>query len=59
MPWLLEAPSLSIAFIEVARGLETPEDYSAFDPALFDYVWFTARVDEEDPCAAFHTPSNG
>ena len=59
VPWLLEAPSLSIAFIEVARGLETPEDYSAFDPALFDYVWFTARVDEEDPCAAFHTPSNG
>ena len=49
---------LVLAFVEVTDGLAAAADYGAFDPSLFDYVWFTARVDAADPCAAFGgTPS--
>lgn len=59
------APTLAIAFFEVDRAGEAPADY-AFDeetegardpggapPLPFDYVWFTPRVDSEDPCDAY------
>jgi uncharacterized iron-regulated protein len=53
VPWHLPGDSLSIALVEVARGQEEASDYGAFDPRLYDFVWFTARVDEKDPCEAF------
>ncbi len=53
VPWHLEGQSLTLAFVEVVEGRETATDYPSFDPQLFDYVWFTPRVDENDPCEAF------
>src|SRR5204862_6572266 len=42
----------SIAFLEVDEAKTTPAAYAAaFDGALpFDFVWFTPRVDDTDPC---------
>jgi uncharacterized iron-regulated protein len=47
---------ISIAFVEVDK--EKPEPYSyaiagANGRAPFDYLWFTPRVDDEDPCEKF------
>ncbi|GAB4393904.1 MAG: ChaN family lipoprotein [Kiloniellaceae bacterium] len=53
VPWHLEGEKLTVALVEVVRGQESATDYPAFDPRLFDFVWFTPRVDEKDPCAAF------
>jgi uncharacterized iron-regulated protein len=39
---------LGIAFVEVVRGQSDPRSYL---PAPFDFLWFTPRVDEKDPCA--------
>lgn len=50
VPWRLGEEVFSLAFIEVTRGEEIAETYPSFDAAQFDFVWFTARVDEEDPC---------
>lgn len=44
---------VSVALIEVIRGKVDVADYSSFDPALYDYVWFTPRLDEIDPCEKF------
>jgi uncharacterized iron-regulated protein len=48
VPWYLEGVVKSVAFVEV--GEQT-------DPAAYaehaDYVWFTPRVDEVDPCEAY------
>ena len=43
----------SVALLEVDPDAAAPADYAArFDGALpFDYVWFTARADDTDPCA--------
>jgi hypothetical protein len=41
--------------VEVATGRTAPTDYAERfgGPRLpFDYVWFTARADAPDPCAA-------
>ncbi len=45
---------LSIAFFEVEVDEDDPSAYTdgASKPP-FDYIWFTPRVDDEDPCAAF------
>jgi uncharacterized iron-regulated protein len=46
----------SVAFVEVADDRPAPADYAArFGAARlpFDYVWFTARADNVDPCARF------
>lgn len=52
VPWHLPARDvLSVAFLEVVRGDTRPQDY--FDEGAFDFVWFTPRVDEDDPCARF------
>jgi hypothetical protein len=51
-----EASVISVAFLEVSRDRLEPTAYAArFGRATlpFDYVWFTPRVDDDDPCAAF------
>ena len=54
VPWQLRVrgggEAFTLALVEVAAGREHPADYAAFDPARFDFVWFTPRVDEKDPC---------
>jgi uncharacterized iron-regulated protein len=46
---------VSLALLEVEAAANAPADYGArFDGALpFDYVWFTPRVDDADPCETF------
>jgi len=47
---------LSIAFVEVIPGLDTPEAYeteSASGKPPFDVIWFSSRVDRSDPCADY------
>ena len=49
-----DARVASVAFVEVADGWTAPADYAARFGATrlpFDYVWFTARADNVDPCA--------
>ena len=55
VPIFLEAGAkvVSIGFVEVVRGAKKPSAYDAFDPALYDWIWFTPRVDEIDPCDKF------
>jgi uncharacterized iron-regulated protein len=51
----LEAPGASVASVllrEVRHGDTDPKRYAA-DDGPFDYVWFTPRASDEDPCAAF------
>jgi len=45
-----ERSVVSIAFLEV--GLETPDEIAELERA-FDFVWFTPRVDDLDPCDRF------
>lgn len=42
--------SVSLAFIEVQAETLKASDYEI---EHYDYVWFTARVDNEDPCKKF------
>ncbi len=52
----LEAPGksvVSVLFREVTHGETDPRTY-ATDEGPFDYVWFTPRGSDDDPCAAFH-----
>jgi uncharacterized iron-regulated protein len=47
---------ISLAFLEVSQDLGEPTAYAArfhWQTLPFDYIWFTPRVDEQDPCAAF------
>jgi uncharacterized iron-regulated protein len=47
---------ISIAFLEVDNQKPEPHNYALPDPngrLPFDYVWFTARVDDENPCEKF------
>ncbi len=51
----LEAPDssvVSLAFREVQRDQSEPSAHDASE-GPFDYVWFTPRASDEDPCAAF------
>ncbi len=45
----------AVALLEVEAGATAPTDYAArHGGALpFDYVWFTPRIDDVDPCAKF------
>jgi uncharacterized iron-regulated protein len=46
----------SVAFVEVATGRTSPADYAERfgDGGLpFDFVWFTTRADDVDPCTRF------
>ena len=47
---------ISIAFVEVDKQKTEPQSYALAYPdgrLPFDYVWFTPRVDDEDPCEKF------
>ena len=45
---------VSIAFLEVDDQKPEPHNYALPNgQLLFDYVWFTARVDDENPCEKF------
>ena len=47
---------ISIAFVEVDKQKTEPQSYALPYPdgrLPFDYVWFTPRVDDEDPCEKF------
>jgi len=47
----------SIAWLEVQKGVENPAAYAegfAAERLPFDFVWFTPRANDDDPCAAFH-----
>jgi uncharacterized iron-regulated protein len=46
----------TVVFMEVQPSATEPEDYAARFSATslpFDYVWFTPRMDDDDPCDAF------
>src|SRR5918994_1293768 len=48
--------TVSIAFVEVDKQKTEPQSYALPYPKgqlPFDYVWFTPRVDDEDPCEKF------
>lgn len=62
VPWHLArtAPGktiVTVGLIEVAQGAGEPQAYAdRFGGRLpFDFIWFTPRVDDEDPCARFET----
>lgn len=63
VPWHLRqrgaGDSLTIALVEVVAGCEAVRDYADFDAARYDYVSFTPRVDEADPCARLRAPAKG
>ena len=45
---------ISIVFLEVDNQKPEPHNYALANGRLpFDYVWFTPRVDDEDPCEKF------
>jgi hypothetical protein len=47
---------VSIAFAEVENGKTEPAAYASrwnTNALPFDFVWFTPRATDEDPCAAF------
>lgn len=48
VPTLLDAEALVVGFVEVSDGEGRPEKYGPVEG--FDYLWFTRRVDEPDPC---------
>ena len=48
--------TVSIAFVEVDTQKTEPQSYALPYPdgrLPFDYVWFTPRIDDEDPCEKF------
>jgi hypothetical protein len=55
----LQAPGvsvLSVAVQEVDGARREPQSYLEQHPHSappFDYLWFTPRLSDEDPCAAF------
>jgi uncharacterized iron-regulated protein len=58
VPYLLDelrrgGELISVMFASVKEELASPSDYRQWfgsDRLPFDYVWFTPRVDDEDPC---------
>jgi uncharacterized iron-regulated protein len=51
-----DAAIAAVAFVEVQTGVTEPAAYAARFGAAglpFDYVWFTPRMDDEDPCERF------
>jgi uncharacterized iron-regulated protein len=56
VPWYLrqrapELSALSVAFVEVEAGRADAATYGEFGG--HDLIWFTPRLDDEDPCAKF------
>jgi uncharacterized iron-regulated protein len=58
----LDAPDaavVSVAIVEVESGRTDAQSYiPAAAPAPYHYLWFTPRLTDEDPCAAFGKPPN-
>ncbi len=50
-----DARIVTVGLTEVANGVSDPAEYAErYSGAMpFDFIWFTARVDDEDPCEAF------
>ena len=49
-----EAKISSVALMEVESGANEPVDYlDGMRTSAFDYLWFTPRVDDVDPCEKF------
>ncbi len=49
-----DAHILSLGLIEVEADVDTPIEYvDMTEPSAFDYLWFTPRVDDLDPCEKF------
>jgi uncharacterized iron-regulated protein len=51
-----DASVVSLAFLEVIQNKLDPSAYATRfrrQTFPFDYVWFTPRVDDQDPCTAF------
>lgn len=48
-------PILTVGLMEVSKGATEPADYAErYGGRLpFDFVWFTPRVDDADPCEVF------
>lgn len=49
---------ISMTFIEVDKQKTDPQDYARSYPDgrwPFDYIWFTPRADDEDPCEKFES----
>ena len=47
---------VTVGLLEVDTGRNAPADYSEFwqnHELPFDYVWFTAQADRDDPCASY------
>jgi uncharacterized iron-regulated protein len=47
---------VSIAFVEVDKQRSRPQEYAppyGSGRLPFDYVWFTPRIDDDDPCEKF------
>jgi uncharacterized iron-regulated protein len=47
---------ISIAFVEVDKRKTEPQSYAPPNTdgrSPFDYLWFTPRIDDEDPCEKF------
>jgi uncharacterized iron-regulated protein len=52
----------SLAFLEVAKGVDDPAAYAKPLGATdlpFDFVWFTPRADDTDPCAPLKKSEKG
>jgi uncharacterized iron-regulated protein len=52
---------VSVAFVEVDRDRTTPESYAGRYAATrlpFDFVWFTPRANDDDPCKGMHIHSS-
>ena len=49
---------VSLAFVEVRDGVTEPPAYArrfGQNTLPFDYVWFTPRLDDQDPCEKFRS----
>lgn len=59
VPWYLHASRpdarvLTVSFMEVQHGIVDPAAYAADQPS--DFLVFTPRLDDDDPCAEFTHP---
>ena len=53
------APVISVALLEVLRDKADPAAYVPYfgrPPFPVDYVWFTPRLDDTDPCEKYRAP---
>lgn len=61
VPWHLRrlaprAAIVTVGILEVIAGEKEPTDYAEADGGAalpYDFVWFTPRVDDKDPCEVF------